>query len=448
MPIRGTRRPHVVPITAPSFPTPPQPRMYRKIAYTFIAFTILTVIAVLWLSSVTATIDVYVKKAPIRLDSSAEVARYPRSGQIPGRVVQGVYFKNQLFDIKSTVAAPAGDNTNLSAPSPALIPTSTTTTTSVSQPVVASSAAIARGKVKVINKYSRAQTLVRTTRLLTEDGKLYRINKQVNVPSNGEVEVDVYADKPGSEYAIGPTKFTIPGLFVDLQKHIYAESTESFEIKAENVVASTTAPVVRTTPPPTTRRATSTSDRILTREALDDAYRILTDAVLEQAKRQLAAEISDPNLGEAVYFVKVVEKSSSVLQGQSAENFIATVKLDVTGVFYPKEDMLSIIRNRLREKIPEGREFLPLENGNVVYALESADAKSETAIISIKAEGGYRLTPQSPQLDKGVLAGKTREEVEANIKVLDGVERVEVRLSPNWLSRIPTLKDHIEVNVK
>jgi hypothetical protein len=84
----------------------------------------------------------------------------------------------------------------------------------------------------------------------------------------------------------------------------------------------------------------------------------------------------------------------------------------------------------------------------VVYALESADAKSETAIISIKAEGGYRLTPQSPQLDKGVLAGKTREEVEANIKVLDGVERVEVRLSPNWLSRIPTLKDHIEVNVK
>jgi hypothetical protein len=41
MTLRGSRRPHVVPITAPSFPTAPRTNIYRNIAYSFIAFTVI-----------------------------------------------------------------------------------------------------------------------------------------------------------------------------------------------------------------------------------------------------------------------------------------------------------------------------------------------------------------------------------------------------------------------
>lgn len=110
MPIRGSRRPSVVPITAPSFPTPPRPHVYRKIAYTFIAFTVVIVLAVLWLSSAKAQISVKVKRDTVSLDGVAEVAKTPIAGQIPGRVVQGVYEKIQEFavnDTESTSTSPA-----------------------------------------------------------------------------------------------------------------------------------------------------------------------------------------------------------------------------------------------------------------------------------------------------------------------------------------------------
>ena len=79
----------------------------------------------------------------------------------------------------------------------------------------------ARGRVVVFNKSSQApQVLIATTRLETPDGKIYRVPQAVTIPGytreNGEIvpgsrEVEVIADKPGEEYNIGLTDFTIPG---------------------------------------------------------------------------------------------------------------------------------------------------------------------------------------------------------------------------------------------
>ena len=439
MPLRGTRRPHVVPITAPSFSTPAQPRVYRRIAYTFVALTLVTVVAVLWLSSVTAKIDVTVRRTPVRLDGSVEVSRTPQPGQVAGRVVQGNFEERREFEVQGANALTA---TSTDAASGfALTATATATTAPAPTPTAPmDESVIVKGKVKLINKYSKPQTLVKTTRLLTADGKLYRIDRTVTLAPNTEVEVGVYADKAGSAYAIGPSKFTIPGLFVDLQKFIYAESLEAF--------TGTSVPPVVTTPPVTTPSTTpGKKGETLTAKELDDAYRLLTDAALERAKKTLAVQVMDTNYTEAVYFVKV-DKTTTLNPGQTAETYVAAAKVDVTAVFYPKEDMLTLIRNKLREKIPEGREFLPLEQSNVVYTLESADAKSETATVGVKAEGGYKLTPASSQLQKDQFAGKSKDEVVSQIRGLEGVDYVDVTIRPNWLNKVPSLKDHIEVNVK
>lgn len=94
----------------------------------------------------------------------------------------------------------------------------------------------ATGKLTVYNSYSSsAQTLVKDTRFLSPDGKIFKLAKQVIVPgaqiSEGKIipssiDADVIAEKAGEEYNIGPVKlFQIPG-FKGTPKYaaFYAES--------------------------------------------------------------------------------------------------------------------------------------------------------------------------------------------------------------------------------
>lgn len=286
-----------------------QPSIYRRIAYTFIALTVVIVLAVLWLTSVKAEVLVRVKRDQVRLDGVVEVAKEPKTGQIPGRVVQGVFEKVQEFPVLGAAGEPIDPSKQ---PNPIEIP----------EPIVNENV-LARGTVKIFNKYSKSQTLVRTTRLLTPDNKLYRIDSQVVIPAGGEVTVNVYADKTGNEFVLsGPQKYTIPGLFIDLQKFIYAESDAPF-----NAVPQEGQPVTK---PTTSGPAVSTPikpGKPVVQSDLDRAEKNLTDTVLNQAMKSLAADIGDTSNKEVVYVVKVIDRKFMVQPGDIAENFLASVKL-------------------------------------------------------------------------------------------------------------------------
>ncbi|MFH0803539.1 MAG: hypothetical protein V1877_00240 [Candidatus Tagabacteria bacterium] len=98
----------------------------------------------------------------------------------------------------------------------------------------------AAGQIIIYNAYSsQPQNLIRDTRFETSDGKIYRIDKSVVVPgakieggkiTPSEIEVTVFADKPGEEYNIGLTDFTIPG-FKDQERRekIYGRSKTKME---------------------------------------------------------------------------------------------------------------------------------------------------------------------------------------------------------------------------
>ena len=241
MPIHSAhRRQHREP-----FPAPPSPAVYRNIAYTFVALTVIIVFAALWFSSVRATVTVKASRTPVVVEASVDVARAPSEGQLPGRVVQGVFEKIQEFNVGEHASTASVD-------------------------------AIATGRVRITNNYSKPQPLIRTTRLLTADGRLYRIDATVTVPSKGTVDVDAYADKPGPSYALrSGTTFSIPGLAESLQKWITAESITAFEGGSKTI-------------------------KVLTQGDVDNARHELELAVLEQAKKTLAAEVSDARFSDAV----------------------------------------------------------------------------------------------------------------------------------------------------
>jgi hypothetical protein len=440
MTLRGSRRPHVVPITAPSFPTAPRTNIYRNIAYSFIAFTVIVVLAVLWLSSARATIVVQTKRTPITYEGVVDVARQPQPGQIPGRVVNGVFEKIQEF--------PVGSSASSVAPLVPVVPAVPVAPPSTPPPAPVT--VTARGTVRIYNKYSKAQTLIRTTRLLTADQKLYRIDQTVRLQPGESIEVPVYADKPGAEFVIGPTTFTIPGLFVDLQRYIYAESTSPFQAVSAPVTTTPATSTASPSPTPIPAAPRSTTGKLVMQADLDAAEQALTQAILEQAKKTLGADLGDLSRMDVVYLVRKPERfKTNVSVGQSSDTFLASLKLDVTAVFYPKEDLLSLVRLKLKEKIPSEREFLPPATGSgLVLEIQSADAKNETANVRIKAEGAYRITPSSPGLQKTVVAGKEPQEAIAILKSIEGVDDAQVTIKPKWFGKIPSLKDRIDIKVE
>lgn len=87
----------------------------------------------------------------------------------------------------------------------------------------------ATGVITVYNEFSTSeQRLIKNTRFASPDGLIFRIPDSIEVPGYrtvdgqtipGEVKIEVFADGPGVQYNIGPSRFTIPGL----------EGTEQFE---------------------------------------------------------------------------------------------------------------------------------------------------------------------------------------------------------------------------
>ena len=447
MSFRGSgRRPHLSSMPSPSFSlSSTHGSLYRKLAYAFLLLTVIIFLSVLWLSTVQATVDIRAERTSVRADQAIEIQRVPQSGQIPGRILQTrVRRASQEFEVKGAGEA-ASSTASATKPNDSVAQATTTKPQpNATSSTASSSATIVRGEVTIVNNYSKPQTLVRTTRLLTPEGKLFRLDKQVVVPAGGQVTAPVYADKAGLEYLIGPSKFTIPGLWVDLQTLIYAETKTGFQAKTDaGEVINPTQPEP-VTPAPTT----GTGAKVVTSQNIDEAHGLLFDLVVEQAKRSLAAEVGDARLNGSAYFVKILNKEASVRPGQTARTFTAGIEVEVTGVFYSMDDMQALIRNRLKEKLPEGREFLPFNEKNIVYTLESADASAEQAKLRVVADAEYRLTSSVPGLDKGEMTGRTAAEVTEKLKQIDGVNEVTVQMKPSWLRKLPSLKDHITVNIR
>lgn len=374
------------------FPAPPNPTIYRNIAYAFVALTLVIVFVSLWLSSVRATVTIVAAREPLMVEASVDVARDPRQGQIPGRVVQGVFEKVQEYPVR------AHEGTAVDA--------------------------AATGRVRITNRYSRVQPLVKVTRLLTSDGKLYRIDDTVTVPAGGSVEVGAYADQPGKAFELEEgVRMTIPGLAESLQGLIYAESITPFTGGTRTV-------------------------SVLTQQDVDAAKEQLQKDILAQARKTLMAEVGDASFSESAYLVKVVDAKTNIDVGEEVDRFLLSMKLDVTGVFYPKADLEALLRDRLDDRIPEGRDVVNYDRAEMEFSVGSVDVKNETASVAVAAYVDTKLGTDSPAIAKDVILGLPISEAEARLERLEGIESVHITVRPSWVRRLPRLKDHITVRVE
>lgn len=282
----------------------------------------------------------------------------------------------------------------------------------------------ATGTVTLINSTSNSQPLLATTQLINADGIKFRTNSRVVVPANGSVSVGVTADQPGASGNIEPGRFTIIKLWKGLQNQIYGESSEAMTGGTREV-------------------------------------EVVTDEDVENAKNELAAELYDSLIADIKSEVsegekllddairkEVIEFSSSVEPGEETNSFSITEKVRVTAVVFDEESLLELAVSKLRTEIAEGRDIASQKTDDLSYTVSDYDINTGTAELDVDFNAITILKLSNEIFDESKIFGFTQEEATEYFLQYPDIEKVDVRLSPPWNTKIPNIEDKVDITIE
>lgn len=364
----------------------PSVKFYRTIAFSFLFVTIVILAVVVFMTSKKVTITIFAKEDTKAVDLTVKVAKEKADGVLSGVVDTANFSFTQKY-------YPSGYKTV---------------------------EGVAIGEAVVYNKTAAAQTLVKTTRLLTSNGVLFRLTNQITVPANGQIIAAVYADKAGKDSEIGPSQFTIPGLSVDKQKFIYAESKGNMAGGVKKVG-------------------------------------IITDSDLQAAKKDYEEKVKQAYLdklgaleGDNRVAVQAVNINSSADKkvGDEVSEFTFTGSSTLAVVQYNEKDLNALVEKALVGKVGVGAEKITSSAAEAKVAVAVYDKTAGTAELTVTQTVSATLDANGDKLSAQYFMGKNKDEIERYVLGLDHVSGVEVKFRPVWISKAPSVPDNIKVVVK
>lgn len=279
----------------------------------------------------------------------------------------------------------------------------------------------AEGMVVIKNETERNQPLVSTTRLLSEAGVLFRLKKSVVVPAKGKIEVDVYADQMGASGNIGPSKFSIPGLYEALQKYIHAQSSLPMEGGVRKV-------------------------GVLGQADIDKAKDNFIESFLNSEKAA-AQEKYKEHSGIAVDFqglkIDVNEKI-----GNEIDSFVLSGKAKVIIAAYDVRLATEWIDLKAKEKTGSADIALAAPDSPPNITIDQADERNGSVRLLVERKIEIRINKNSALLSPALLTGKSAAEIQALIGQMSGVDGVTVKFFPSWADTAPNSPGKIRVTVE
>jgi hypothetical protein len=292
----------------------------------------------------------------------------------------------------------------------------------------------ARGQVIIKNYYSSdEQPLVATTRMLSENGKLFRLVESVIVPGMsdegpGEVEARVVADEPGSEYNLGESKFTIEG-FKGSPKY------EKFEVVSVGPMEGGLDDIE------------NQKVKVVTQKDIEEAR----TKVIDSLNNVLEGKIRDKLGAEKEFLIDSVEKeitetSSSLKAGDIGDQFSYTVKQKIKLIVFKKSDVRSLAEIRLKEKTSDSFE-LDNESIGIVYQESLADFEKKELTFRASIEGLIWPVIDHQEIKIG-LARKNENEITEFLQGYSSIKKAEIKFEPDWLSFLPITEKKVFIEEK
>ncbi len=268
----------------------------------------------------------------------------------------------------------------------------------------------ATGTVTIYNNYSADQPLVRTTRLLSKDGVLFRTDATVTVPAGESVEVAVYADEAGSTGDIQPTTFEIVALWDGLKDQIYAES---FEAMSGGIVKSGT----------------------VTEEIIKQASKKAEQELRKNASKELA---DDPNITNTIsaddMIIEIIDQSFDSEVGDAANKIVVDTSATVSAYAFDKRKLADLLASDTATDITEKKlEYKIIDEAGKAFI---------QGTIQVPAPGTVMDGIEVEQL-----TNKNAEQIRTYLESFNEVKAVEITFSPFWIKTSSPSAKNIQVNV-
>lgn len=287
----------------------------------------------------------------------------------------------------------------------------------------------AKGVITIYNAFSSTpQPLVATTRFETPDGKIYRLDKVVMVPGakivDGKIEpssivANVAADKPGTQYNIGPVeRFSIPG-FKGTPRFdgFYGSSSGNME---GGFIGEQAYPTVKDI------EAAKTA----VNRALEDALKLtLSQSVPEEFKFIEGAFASR--------MVKQVVNEETNRDG----NFSVFGEAEKIAFGFKESDLIEMLRVRAGKDLPQD---IRVKEYQINYS--NAELSSDRASLSFRVNfDGIFTRPIDEEALLRNLLGKKEGDAQAIIYSLPGFESGSINFWPFWVRTVPDDVDKVKI---
>ncbi len=282
------------------------------------------------------------------------------------------------------------------------------------------------------NAVGKPQRLVATTRFEAQNGLIFRIQQTVTVPgatqlaggkiAPGSLEVEVWADKPGPEYNIGPTSFTIPGFKGSPQY------TQFSAISTAAMVGGIIGP-----------------SKVVTEEDFSKAQQ-----QLEQKLREaISLELKDKILDLKVIGQDTLNIETPVVNAK-AEEAAPELKMSIRGsihtVAFKEEDLDKLIDEYLKKKNGSGfdRAHSKLDKAyeNVIY--NSTD-KNLTFTLHVTGTAAASIDQEKVISD---ILGMRQDMIKTYFNGVPEVSSVKIVLSPFWVNSIPLDPKRVKISIE
>ncbi|MFA5048858.1 MAG: hypothetical protein WC516_07585 [Patescibacteria group bacterium] len=366
----------------------PKIGLYRNISITFIIFTIMMACFLFLFFYSKATIIMVPNSQKMNLSFNVEVKKNPSAEELSTKdVVQGVISISQIkesgkFDVLSTKTV--------------------------------SSSSL--GKIKIVNKYSKNQALVKTTQLQATNGVIVRTTDSVVVPAGGSVEVGVIPKDPAQFSDIEAGQLKIIKLSPDLQNKIYGINSDVLTNKPHEI-------------------------KLLAASDINRAKEDLTKKAIEEAKKQLGLKEGDP------VSLKLASFKTDKKVGDSASVFNLEAVFKVNDLQLDQAQLLDLMNRKVESLNLKGLAIGDINAKDIKYSITDTDVDG-SILIKIDYTLNTALTGDNEALKTENFIGKTAEEVQNYLNQTGLVKSAEVHISPYWAKTLPKQKDKIKIIIQ
>jgi hypothetical protein len=290
----------------------------------------------------------------------------------------------------------------------------------------------ATGTITVYNKISPAApfTLIKGTHFLSNSGKYFVTTVKIVIPPAkknvpGQINVQVQAEDSGTDYNIGPSKFSIPKLNgTPYYYSIYGQSTSAMS-------GGYTGNVKKVT-----------DDDIAT------AKDVVAKKILQDAKDALKAKVGSGDvLLDGAYTTVISESKSNVKAGVIADTFNQSAKIKISALVFKKQDLEIVLKNNILSQLSSDKSFL--ENSlQTTYNLASADIKNGKLVLDLQSSATTYFVVNTDDL-MDLVGTRSSSQIKSTIDQLypNRISEAKVNFWPFWVNRAPGNKNRIKIDL-